>query len=181
MLALKHLKETLDGTFEKASSLEAEFQTAKRKFEIISLGINEFLRNRLVEEIDEALRKINEKIAQKENEFRIYTCLFSGKEIWIQALKLKNGEKTVVYDFNAIDMNRKTGLSVAMEMETKNPSSRYTRTDEFKRRTHAFKSLITNGKLDYALKAKGEEAIWKIMGNRGELLPALGCNIAQSE
>lgn len=167
-LNLKDLKRRAETLLQKVEALAKTINPKIDAFdECCKRLVNESLRLKLIEEIDEIVENVLKKVVEKEEELRKFPSLYAGEEVWVVATRMRppwGGE--TLFDFYATI--RESSHIIAREMEEKgkrgNNNVRYTPAKEFINRVKKLKSLIRKGKLDMVIGMKAEEIIWGIMG-----------------
>ena len=137
--------------------------------ERVKQTVNESLRARLVQEIDEIAKSVLKKTSEKKRELKLFPTHYYGNEVWIQAIVFKTGEEPR-FHFDAVEI--KNADKFAKEMEKKG-DVRYTLVEEFEARIETLKSSIIDGKLDKVLRMKAGEVVWEITGYGGKLLTSI--------
>lgn len=167
---MEELKREAEAKLKEAEALAEKLSASIDAFDDHCRRIvNDCLRARLILEIEEIASKILDRTYAKERELSAYPTLYRGKEVWIQAMSMKDHGKTY-YDFSATEMTKENATAVAAKMEQEHPGVRYLSQEEFENKVNTLKSFVSNGKIDQVLGLRAEEVLWEAMEYSGKLL-----------
>jgi hypothetical protein len=153
-MSLEELEHRVEARLREAISLAKRIDASVGAFEPIHEGIvREYLRVKLIAEIDKETRGVREEIIGWEDLRRQYPA--QCRETRILACYLKGRSK----DFLLCRVILRKWTDAEMIQPT-NPHLRNVSTEEFVSRLDRLKALIREGKVDDQLSISAREAIW---------------------
>ena len=180
---LDTLKKATEEVAGKAVILEKEFRNLAKTFnEDCKRAINEKLREMLLQEIDETVKKLIEEAERREGELlreeRLHV-LIPPKVVVIRAIYVRTEDGRKHFSFDTYELDKENVVAFVKELEKDNV--RYTMFEEFRRRIESLKSSISSGKLDEFLRLRAEEIVWEITGHSGKLLPIISSSLSKAQ
>jgi hypothetical protein len=178
---LERLKREAEASLQEAQGLAAKLNTSIDTFEEHCRRIiNESLRIKLVQEINEVTSAVIKRVHDEVRKLELYPAANRGKVVWIQGMHVKSyiGND---FDFSPFRWKSQSASKVAEKMEAEHSDVRYASTEAFERRINSLKSLILAGGIDDVLGLNAKEVLWEVMGRNGKLVSTLDRRDVQKE
>jgi len=149
---------------------EAKLQEAKTVLERIILStdlldshctsiLNDCLRTKLIEDIDDVAGRILKEVDEKERDIREYPISHANGKVWIRAVITEDKDKTQ-YIFSVVIMDQKNADYIIAKMKQRFPDTQYTSAKEFRKRMDELKQNVSKRKFDILFGIEVNEILW---------------------
>jgi len=108
--------------------------------------VTSLLRRKLVAELDELVKDIEEKVQREEEEIQTYPSLNEGQEVWMEFFEIAQG-----IGYKAVRIRSESASDVVAKLMQANPPLRYVKPSKCADLTQNLKLEILNGVYDEEL------------------------------